>query len=186
MATKPLPSPEVLRQLLRYEPETGKLFWRERTPDMFVGSEMWPADAQCRRWNTRFANQEAMATLNGGYKHGAIARRNYQAHRVIWALVYGEWPATDIDHINGDKSDNRLVNLRKATRPENMRNRGKTASNTSGFKGVTWAASLGCWKAQIKANYRSHHLGYFADPKDAHQAYLTAAARLHGEFAVQG
>lgn len=117
MASKPLPSPEVLRQLLRYEPDTGKLFWLHRAADLF------PSKSAAKSWNARFAGAEALATDNGqGYLAGRINGRPLKAHRVVWAISYGEWPIGEIDHINGNPGDNRIANLRAVGRTENTRN----------------------------------------------------------------
>jgi hypothetical protein len=91
MAAKALPSPDVLRQLIRYEPETGRLFWKERVAENRHG----------KTWNARHAGKEAFIQANaGGYKSGAIFDIRVSAHRVGWAMFTGEWPAGDIDNIN--------------------------------------------------------------------------------------
>jgi hypothetical protein len=89
----------------------------------------------------------------------------------------------DIDHINGDGLDNRWSNLRLATRAENIRNSRTKATNTSGFKGVSWHKRDRKWQAHIKINGRSKNLGLFEAPEDAHAAYVAAAQKYHGEFA---
>ena len=93
-----LPSPELLRKILRYEPETGKLFWRERSPDLFVDGK-YTAARSCNIWNARYAEKEAFITFDGhGYKMGKIYSRSYLAHRVIFTMVYGYCPEHDVDH----------------------------------------------------------------------------------------
>lgn len=102
---KPLPTPELLRKLLRYEPDTGKLYWRERTPDMFEDGRM-TARQKCRVWNGKFVGREALKSVTSfGYKFGEINGCRHRAHRVIWAISNGEWPTNQIDHINGDMAD---------------------------------------------------------------------------------
>lgn len=183
MADKPLPTPEVLRQLLRCDPETGKLFWRERPASMFTDGR-YPAVRNAAAWNSRYAGVEAFTTIdNYGYHQGAIFDRLYRAHRVIWALVYGAWPTMEIDHINADKTDNRLVNLREANKSENGRNRELQANNTSGFKGVVWNRSRNRWHARITHQGRRRDLGYFHTETDAAKAYDAAAREHHGSFA---
>ena len=175
MASKALPSPEVLRQLLRYEPGTGKLFWRERGPEWFTRG------GSAAAWNDAFAGREAFTADDGaGYRQGSIFDQSFRAHRIAWAISYGVWPQNHIDHINGDKSDNRLCNLRDASRSENMSNSQKRVDNTSGFKGVSRAA--GKWVARIYARGKKHHIGYFDTAEDAAAAYAKASAELHGEF----
>lgn len=185
--TKDLPPPELLRKLLRYEPETGKLFWRERTPEMFTATEKRSAEHKCSNWNSRWSEKEALTADNGsGYLCGNIFGRLYRAHRVIWAMRTGAWPVNDIDHIDGDKAFNAIENLREATRSENMSNRMLQENSTSGFKGVTWDKSLQKWMAQIQKSGKNHYLGRFTCPKAAHAAYCKAAKELHGKYANTG
>lgn len=156
MATKDLPEPALLRKLLRYEPETGKLYWLERTLEMF------PHARACISWNARFARKEALTSLDRkGYRRGAIFNKFYAAHRVIWAIVHGEWPPEQIDHINGDKQDNRLGNLRAVSNSENLKNQKRPKNNTSGIIGVYWNKQLVAWHAQIKINGKKKHLGTY-------------------------
>lgn len=178
MAAKPLPSPEVLRQLLRYEPETGKLFWLPRPREMFATSLAFTS------WNTRYSEKEALTALNDkGYPSGAILAKSVAAHRVIWAIVHGAWPSTGIDHINGDRADNRIGNLRLANKSENAMNAGVRKSSASGFKGVRKVKNYEKWCARIMVGQKRQYLGYFDTPGEAHAAYCAAAERLHGEFA---
>lgn len=92
MAKKTLPTIEELRKLLRCEPETGLLFWRERTPDMFEDG-MHSSEHSCNAWNARYCGKMALAAIDGkGYFRGRVLGQNVSAHRVIWAIVHGEWP----------------------------------------------------------------------------------------------
>lgn len=183
MAARPLPSLEVLRQLFRHEPETGKLFWKERPVSMF-NSGRYSADRNAAIWNTRFAGKEAFtAVLSNGYLHGTIFGCQHRTHRVMWALFYGHEPNGHIDHINGKKTDNRIENLREATSSENKYNVGLRADNTSGYKGVHWFKTRSRWRAEIKQCGKSLNLGYFDTPEEAALAYDTAARQLHGAFA---
>lgn len=99
-------------------------------------------------------------------------------------LITGAKRRQMCDHINGDKLDNRRENLRLCTNAENMRNRGKTARNTSGFKGVSWHKQRKKWRAQIKVFYKEKYLGLFENKKDAARAYNEAATTAFGKFAV--
>lgn len=92
----------------------------------------------------------------------------------------------EVDHINGIRSDKRWVNLRDATRGENMCNFLQRSNNRSGYKGVCWHKHTGKWVAQISLNKKVQHLGLFDDPVKAHVVYVEAAKRLHGEFANDG
>lgn len=150
MAKHALPSPSLLRQLLDYDPDTGRLSWRVRDISMFCDGEKWTAYANCKRWNTNYSGQSAfMATTGNGYRTGSIEKRTLHAHRVIWAMVHGEWPNV-IDHINGDRSDNRLINLRNVNPSENSRNSCISIKNKSGVTGVDWCGTTRKWRVQIK------------------------------------
>lgn len=184
MAKRPLPSPEDLRQLLRYEPETGKLFWKERGVEWFDEGPRRSASHKCSNWNSRYAGSEAFSSKDAhGYLVGAVFNVKHKAHRVIWAMDCGEWPSGDVDHINGDRSDNRRNNLRVASRSQNMQNRGATKSNSTGLKGVCWDAERQKWLAQIKVNGRNKYLGRFDASEKAHAAYVEATKNHHGDFA---
>ena len=104
---------------------------------------------------------------------------NKSLHRIIM----GELDGKEVDHINGNKHDNRRENLRLCNRTENNRNKGKLSTNTSGFKGVSWHKSKGKWRAVIQVGEgKQKHLGYFDDPETAYQSYCQAATKYHGNF----
>lgn len=178
MANKPLPSPDILRQLMSYDPETGKLFWKERP------SEWFKYPAQAEKWNRHYANKEAFTPINSrGYHTGTVKGKMLLAHRIAWAITHGRWPNHFLDHINGIRSDNRLCNLREATNAENLRNRGVQNDSESGIKGVRFDRRYGRWQARITVERRQKHLGYYDTPEAAAAAYAEAARRHHGEFA---
>ena len=104
----------------------------------------------------------------------------HRAHRVAWAIYYGEWPKQEIDHKNRNASDNSIDNLRDVSGIENLRNKGVYSNNRSGYKGVTWHKSSGKWMAQIKHNKRNLHLGLFICPAEAGEAYMQKAEELYG------
>lgn len=150
MAAKPLPSPEQLRQLLRYEPETGELFWRERK------------NPKPSNWNRRFAGKKALNIKDmDGYLRGPILNKGYISHRVIWAMYYGKWPDGQIDHINRDPSDNRIDNLRLLGQTDNNRNRGAFKNNMSGVAGVFWNKRQRHWVAKIGHEGKTIVLGKY-------------------------
>lgn len=174
MAAKALPAREVLLQLLRYEPETGKLFWRERSPEMFDRTTRSP-EHRAALWNAVYAGTEAFTNIARpkSSRNGTIFGVKYYAHRVIWKLETGE-EAETIDHINGDPGDNRFANLRSVSAQENGLNRKRYAQNTSGIAGVGWHNDSGKWRASIRVEGKRKHLGYFDSIEDARTARLAA------------
>lgn len=179
MAKRLLPTPEQLRQLLDYNPETGKLFWKARPVEMFAKRGKQSRETGATAWNNRWAGKEAF-TANGtyGYKVGAVNFVNTSAHRVIWALHFGEWPKEQIDHINGVKDDNRIVNLREVNDAENRKNMKLRADNESGVCGVAWSPPSQKWRVQIRANGIRHHIGLYSDFSEAVAARKAAEAKM--------
>lgn len=180
MAKADLPTPEQLRKLLRYEPDTGKLFWLERGPEWFSHCER-PRHERTR-WNNRFAGQEALTATNArGYKIGSVrvaGLSNLSAHRAAWALYHGVWPNGMLDHANGDKTDNRLENLSVVDKFGNARNQKRHSRNTSGVNGVHWCKARNRWQATIFANGVTTYLGNFKCKDEATLARSQAEARL--------
>lgn len=118
-----------------------------------------------------------------GYVQIIFQRKVYSAHRLIWFYVYGVWPKEEVDHIDGNKSNNKIENLRDVTKSQNQQNRKKTKSNTSGWKGVFLDVRNNKWYGKITVNKKKQYLGYFATAHEAHLAYCEAAKKLHGNFA---
>lgn len=170
---------DTLRQLLRCDPATGKLFWLPRPPELFEATQGRTNAHKAHNWNVVWAGREALAHINEqGYKVGSIFRRRQKAHRVIWALVHSEWPAEHIDHINGVRSDNRIENLRVVTNAENTRNRRLPVTNTSGAIGVHWHKRKKSWQAVICGDGSRRHLGGFENFEEAVAARKDAEARF--------
>lgn len=131
--------------------------------------------------------KECKTMHNSGYIKISIDGRYYLAHRLAWVYMHGgTLKGIEIDHINNIKTDNRICNLRLATRIENQRNKGKISSNTSGLKGASFEKRRGLWRSNIKYNGVHYHLGYFKNKLDAHKAYTVKANELFGEFANDG
>ena len=169
--------PSVLRELLKYDPETGVFTWVVRPESRFLHPK------QAKVWNKKYGNKRAFQHVNArGYLVSKIYGKAYQAHRVAWAITYGKWPADCIDHINGDPSDNRLGNLREATVRQNSLN-SRSPRGTSKYKGVFWLSSGQKWAAAIKVHGKQTRLGSFQDEDDAARSYNQAASKLFGDFA---
>jgi len=115
---------------------------------------------------------------NDGYVRIRASGTRFLAHRLAWFYVHGTWPVGEIDHINGDRSDNRIANLRDVSRLTNRQNmRRAQADNRSGLLGVSLANNR-C-KASIRSGGKNHHLGYFSSPEAAHAAYVAAKRQRH-------
>lgn len=170
MAEKSLPSPDMLRQLFRYEQETGKLYHAARPTHSFAAGPRQKNAAAI--WNARQAGKEAGGISNHGYLRVSINGRLYLAHRIAWAMVTGAWPSGDLDHINGDRTDNRISNLRIAPPRENNRNLSRREDNASGVTGV--ARARGKWRAYIEGT----NLGHFATLEAAISARKAAEKAL--------
>ena len=146
-----------LKELLSYDPDTGAFTWIKASAcRTIVGS--------------------VAGTLNSkGYVKIQVDKKLYPAHRLAWLYYYGEWPDNFVDHINRNKSDNRISNLRVVSASVNMRNCGLRSTNTSGFKGVSYFAHRRKWAATIRLHGKSCVLGMFDTPEAASAAYINAA-----------
>lgn len=163
MAELSLPSQELLLQRLRYEPDTGKLIWLLRPIDSFARA------SRGKVWNNRFAGKEASSISARGYKVIRINGQIYYEHRIVWRLMTGDAPP-EVDHINGDRIDNRFVNLRAATRETNGKNLSIKSTNTSGVNGVTWDKRDKLWVAYGKISHKMMIIGRFTDLEKAADA----------------
>lgn len=165
MASVSLPSQEVLRQLLDYDPETGVLTWRTRDAEWFAHGRLGPEHV-ASVWNARYSGKAALTSRNSGGAHqGPILGTNRLAHRVAWKMVHGDEPEM-IDHINGDPSDNRLSNLRAANAGVNAKNTKKRRTNTSGMMGVQYFP-YGRVKPIWVVRIGNDHIGCFATKEEA-------------------
>lgn len=176
MKFRPLPSVAYLRERLHYEPATGVLTWRIRPTEHF------PDKAHCDTWNTRYAGKSAGAAHNSGYRILDIDDVALMAHRIVWAMFYGNDVPYDIDHIDGNRTNNRIDNLRLATRAENLANAKKRKHTKTGVKGVSFDTNRGKFQAHITVLYKKHHLGRFDTLDEAIAARRIAAERLQGKF----
>lgn len=179
MAIKTLPDQAYLRECFDYDPVTGKLTWRLRPPSHFANIGKW------RGWNTRWAGRSVGHVNHGAngddYFVTAVSGLQYRSHRLIWKWIHGTEPP-EVDHWNGDGTDNVLTNLRPSDRSGNAKNR--RSRKPAGMKGIR--PRPGGWEANITADRVTRYLGTFVSRKEAHAAYCKAAIELHGEFANFG
>lgn len=158
-----LPSVEHLKNRLSYDPATGALTWLRPSP---LSRHIKVGD-------------EAGWTNTNGYRRVSIDGQAYHVHRVIFKMMTGSDPEYDIDHVDGNRSNNRWANIRPATRSQNNYNRRATATR----KGAHILRTAGRFRARITANGREIHLGTFRSPEEANASYAEAAARIAGAFA---
>jgi hypothetical protein len=178
-----LPTQQYLRECLSYDPETGELHWNERPVAHFVSVHART------RWNGRYAGKPAFRKPKDGYFSGHILKRDYRAHRVIWKWMTGEEPAT-IDHINGQRGDNRWANLRSIPGADNQLNVKLYRCNKSGRCGVQFHKAARKWMASISARGQQHYLGLYDTFEAAVAAREEAEKRLgfhpnHGKTSAE-
>ena len=152
---------DQVQSLLTYSPDTGQLTWR------------------VDRGRTAKAGQVAGCSDKQGYVCLKINSKTYKAHRIAWLLVYGRWPDSQLDHINGSPSDNRIANLREVNPRQNAENRRVTHTDTAHLKGVNYMRKIRKWASSIQSAGVSYYLGVFSTPEEAHAAYRAAALILH-------
>lgn len=150
-----------LLELIRYDPDSGIFIWEQSRGSVRTGSV-------------------AGAIRPDGYIRVHLDGKDYYAHRLAWFYMHGKWPTHDIDHINGQRSDNRISNLRDVCGSINAQNlrSAKVTNKSSRLLGVSWHKKSGKWKSQIRINGKIHHIGYFSNALCAHAAYIEAK-RLH-------
>jgi hypothetical protein len=161
-----LPPVERLREAFSIDPEDGRLLLRTATKHRSIG-------------------EEAGYPNNIGYRQVMLDRKIYSVHRIAWALYSGEHPNGEIDHINGDRADNRLCNLRLATSSENNQNRRISSRNKTGIKGVfrvKWAKGK-AWRVSVGHSCGEYHITHFQCFGKAVRHAHDMRAKLHGDFA---
>lgn len=165
MKMLPLPDLDVLRGVISYDPETGAFTW------------------VTNRGYKAVAGATAGTVSSAGYVTIMVNMKRYQAHRLAYKMHYGAEPTELIDHIDGDKTNNRISNLRVASSVQNQGNSKKPHNNRSGIKGVSWNKKMQRWVAQIGMHKKRVYLGGFATKEEAAKAYADAAMARFGDFA---
>ena len=161
----PIITLDELHEILSYEPSTG-LF----------------------RWTKWINGRPPIGTVAGfstknGYWAITLFQRRYYAHRLAWFYIHGTWPSNLLDHIDGNKLNNRLCNLREADVSQNSANSKKRCTNTTGYKGVFLDKRDNVYYARTKHRGEYINFGWFKDPYEAHLAYIAGVKAIHGEFA---
>jgi len=158
---------EEIKARVRFDSETGKLHRVTASGGSKVG-------------------QETGSMSSSGYLGVGICGKAFLCHRIAWLLHYGEWPEFEVDHINGMKTDNRISNLRSATRSENVNNTNLRSDSTSGYKGVNYSNQHGRYRARIVVKGKRMHVGMYDTPEQAHEALCAARNAYHGKFCNNG
>lgn len=161
---------EFLKSILDYDSKTGIFCWKFRK------------DARSQ-WNGKFSGKIAGCYHADGHLQIVIRPWHYKGHVLAWIIMTGQFPKNEIDHINGDRRDNRWENLRAATHRQNILNSKLRIDNTSGFKGVVWDKRRHKWISRIKIEGKIKQLGSFKNPEDAHREYCNVAKKYYGRFA---
>lgn len=157
-----------LKTILHYDPDTGCFTWLPRPSGSFKRYR------QFLTWNLRFSGKEAGSVDALGYVRLGINGRRHKAHRLAFVYMAGAFPDTEIDHINGDKRDNRFANLRAVSRSVNQKNAAIRKDNISGCTGVSWGKLTCKWVVRITSAGRTYKLGEYADLGDAVEARKAA------------
>ena len=176
MALRRLPDRDLVRQLLDYDPATGVLTWRPRKRDAFATTGAW------RMWATKFAGRQAGHVTRKKYRRIKIGTAMYLAHRLAWLHAKGEPVPHELDHIDRDKMNNRIANLRAATQSQNRANIPAHKSNKLGVKGV-FLDEHGRYLAVLVVNGQRKFRKRFKALDEAAEAYRAAALIHYGEFA---
>ncbi|HEC73139.1 MAG TPA: HNH endonuclease [Methylophaga aminisulfidivorans] len=159
-----VPVVSFFHEVLDYNKDTGVFTWKERHRDLFENKHQWCS------WNSRCAGKVAGSQLkkkNKTYLIFSVKGKRFYAHRVAWLMTHGKWPELEIDHINGDSTDNSISNLREVNRKQNCRNMKLYKTNKSGYAGVSWHERENKWRARVMFNGKEFFCGLYDDVKEA-------------------
>lgn len=167
----------LLRELVHYERATGAFTWMPRGPHLFENDTR-----RCNVWNGRYAGKRAGSVTNNGYEVISVCDQRTLSHRLAFFYVTGGWPPADMDHIDGDRLNNRWANLRSCDRTTNAQNQRRPPKSKGSDLplGVYRRSNLKhkCYSASIRVDGKGLNLGYFHTAEEAHAAYLEAK-RIH-------
>jgi hypothetical protein len=154
---------ERLKEVLDYNPETGVFVWKVQNGKRIKAGDI------------------AGNVNKRGYTAIGVDCNLFRAHRLAWFYVYGKWPNDLIDHINGQRSDNRICNLRDVSNQVNLQNQKRATSGKTSteYLGVYKTTNIKPWRAQIDVDKKTRHLGYYKTPEEANETYLKAKRMLH-------
>ncbi len=155
---------ETLKEYINYDKDSGILTWKK-----------------IYKHRKRFGSAVNVYPDKAGYLVFVFNNKNYKTHRVAWFLYYGKWP-NQIDHINGNKKDNRVINLRNVTHTVNNFNKKLRSNNTSKKTGINWCCRYKKWRARINVKGVTYFLGYFNLKKEAVRVRLDAEIKYYGEY----
>ena len=168
--------PTLLRFLVDYDRETGSLTWRKRPDFLFeaqaAGRGRKSAKACAATWNARYQDTPALCSLRNGYFAGELRNRPVKSHRAAWAIHYGFWPDQPIDHIDRDRTNNRLCNLRAVSPQQNSWN-GESGRKAGKLPGAYFDKRRGTWFTSLRINGKLKSYGPFDSDLQAHEKYLT-------------
>lgn len=163
-----MPTWEELKKCINYDPHNGTFLAK------VGGKAGWKIG-------------EPIGFIDRGYLRIRINKKYYAAHRIAWQIIYGNLQKNEqIDHIDGNRSNNKIINLRLAKHGDNCQNIKKPKNNKSGYKGVHFDSRKKKWRSQIKFEGKRHYLGYFLSKEDAYIAYCNASKKLHKNFSNFG
>lgn len=168
----------LLREALSYNPDSGDLIWKVRPVWHFAETKKRTAQHTQRLVNSAQAGKPAGSATEEGYRIVTICGVALLAHRVAFAIATGRWPKEELDHINGDKGDNRLSNLREVDRQGNALNLAKRKDNRSGVIGVGWYPRTGKWRARITIAGKTKAIGHYSTFEEACAARARAQHEL--------
>ena len=168
---------ELARKLFRYDEETGILYHRNRDKSMFSNN------AQYLNWNGRYPDTQVGSKTKTGYLCTRINKTDYYVHYMIWVYCHGDFSNMEIDHINRNRSDNRISNLRLCSPLQNAHNRSKHRRK-DGRKGIYKRNDCNTWRAIITVNGKTVNIGSYKTEQEAIDAYKKASLKAHGEFSI--